>query len=51
MLLGGFVLGALGLLAGGPRTVLAERALTDSYAGGMLVLALVAIEAAVRYFV
>lgn len=49
MLLGGFVLGGSALLAGRPRQAVAERALTDGFAGGVLAAAVAAIDLLVRY--
>lgn len=47
-LLGSFVIGTAGLLAGSPREVLAARVLTDGYGGGVLGALAVLVDLALR---
>jgi hypothetical protein len=49
MVLGGFAIGTAGFLAGRSRQELAERALTDGYAGGLIGIASVLFDLVLRY--
>jgi hypothetical protein len=51
MLMGGFVVGAVGLALGWPRGDLERRALRDGYVGGLVAVALMLFDLVMRYIV
>jgi hypothetical protein len=51
IILGGFVMGVAGFLAGWPRQELDERVLTDGYLGGLVGVSVAVIDLVFRYIV
>lgn len=51
MLMGGFVVGAMGLVLGWSRRDLEKRALRDGYVGGLFAVALMLFDLVMRYIV
>jgi hypothetical protein len=51
MLVGGFVVGATGLILGWPRQDLEKRALADGYVGGLVAVVLLTFDLVMRYIV